>query len=968
MTDNETTSPLHEEASPEETNPCWGTVNTGLQVSLDDIKVETTRDNYTGTVNTRRHTESPSDDDSVDNDFAADGMTSTSPPSPPSSPSIAQNEGAINREKETKAIDDQRNGSLLSVERKENIDPFTTVDMTDDNRKATHEATMFESENVRQYKQNIGGMSLAQVVELAQKKERKHPNPNLGGWRKVKQLVRGIADMKRSMLIHTNRQRLEERDFHREVRPAQDIKNFMNEATVLFNLPDSNLHDVINPMIKKLIENEPAIKLEEAKRAIFTEDSCSLLTNTLQSSVMLGGGLFFEDSWLCAFASLKNLHKRHVAIGRLKRPTNLGFTCTDVRFVVLVLAPTVEKGTKNSLETAITFSTLFTDINFRVSLWEEAENEEEFLDILQSRVDELSDNRNVRNVVRRRESQNDQSNPFHQADTRKRCTFFKGIREDVKRRIRHYRSDFEDGISGGLSTVGVMVTTVVFLYFSCLLFTLSLGVLNDKNTNHHIGVRKALAGQVIAGLVCGIFGGQPLMVVATSAPLALFTKVIYMLTQEQGWDFYVAYGAIGIFSSGFIILFAVIDVSKFMKWSTRSVDEVFTVFVACTLIKEAINALLANFETNYTCLQTISTAAYDGTNISITNANDTVNITFTNTTTEGALINHAHKCLTIPCHPENSILFVLLMIGVPWIGITLFRFKRSPYLATIPRELLSNQALAISVLLWSFIATYCFKDVHLKPFPYHGDNDVFTIPEYGKLGYSGWLASTGLGLSHALMVFMEHNITGSIVNSPENKLKKGTSYHWDLLLCGLLNLVFAIFGLPMVHGIVPLSPMHVRSLAVVEERVNYGYVQTIIVRVRETRLTLIIAHVFLGVSFLLLPLPLQYIPMSVLAGVYIFIAIQSFIGNQFFERLILFITEQNAYPPSHYVRRVPQRKMHLFTFIELLELVVLCVFGISSIIYMKMVFPFLLIIFIPIRHFIIPKVIEKKYLASLDHH
>ena len=58
---------------------------------------------------------------------------------------------------------------------------------------------------------------------------------------------------------------------------------------------------------------------------------------------------------------------------------------------------------------------------------------------------------------------------------------------------------------------------------------------------------------------------------------------------------------------------------------------------------------------------------------------------------------------------------------------------------------------------------------------------------------------------------------------------------------------------------------------------------------------------------------------------------------------------QAAYPPNHYIRRVPQRKIHTFTFIQMAQLLVLCIFGFSPIPYMKMIFPVLLMFLIPIR-------------------
>jgi len=64
---------------------------------------------------------------------------------------------------------------------------------------------------------------------------------------------------------------------------------------------------------------------------------------------------------------------------------------------------------------------------------------------------------------------------------------------------------------------------------------------------------------------------------------------------------------------------------------------------------------------------------------------------------------------------------------------------------------------------------------------------------------------------------------------------------------------------------------------------------------------------------------------------------------------VYFVIFQSAYPPNHYIRRVPQRKVHLFTLTQILQLFVLCVFGFSPIPYMKMVFPILIMLLMPIR-------------------
>lgn len=59
---------------------------------------------------------------------------------------------------------------------------------------------------------------------------------------------------------------------------------------------------------------------------------------------------------------------------------------------------------------------------------------------------------------------------------------------------------------------------------------------------------------------------------------------------------------------------------------------------------------------------------------------------------------------------------------------------------------------------------------------------------------------------------------------------------------------------------------------------------------------------------------------------------------------------QTSYPPTHYIRRVPQRKIHYFTGLQVLQLLLLCAFGMSTLPYMKMIFPLIMIVMVPIRY------------------
>ncbi|VDO29146.1 unnamed protein product [Heligmosomoides polygyrus] len=90
---------------------------------------------------------------------------------------------------------------------------------------------------------------------------------------------------------------------------------------------------------------------------------------------------------------LNTVQHRHVAIARLSHPTNLGRTMQDLRFIIIVIAPSRAKGTKTALETTRTFATLFADMEIRQRLVM-AQSVEAFRSTLLSAAKELAMDQN----------------------------------------------------------------------------------------------------------------------------------------------------------------------------------------------------------------------------------------------------------------------------------------------------------------------------------------------------------------------------------------------------------------------------------------------------------------------------------------------------------------------------------------------------------------------------------------------
>ncbi|KRX57373.1 Sodium bicarbonate transporter-like protein 11, partial [Trichinella sp. T9] len=691
-------------------------------------------------------------------------------------------------------------------------------------------------------------------------------------------------EFEKMTLMYAKHEKIPMKDFGSEVRATMDIDHLLNKAVLLLDLPETSLEEIFNKIIHEMDIQEPEFTSEQVKNALFTQDAAiHILTRTVQSicTTNIAGSFDFDQTWICAICMLPTVQHRHVAITRLIHPTNLGRTMQDLRFIIIVIAPSRAKGTKTALETARTFATLFADLDIRQRLVM-AQGEEQFRQTMLMAAKELAVEQN---------QYRDRNLSLHLSDAKEkligpnRWYFGRGLKENFCRRLPLYLSDYVDGIRGP-KTVQKLLSTVVFLYFACLLPSIAFGVLNHDNTHG--------------------------------------AMVIYQISKEFDLEFFALYACVGLWCQLFLVIYAHMELSNVMKWATRSTEEIFSLFIAVAFVVEAFKAL------SNTCQMNNATASL---NFSSVKSPQTVYVK--------------------ECHRETSILYLLLMFGTLWLGLFIYNFRKTwatPYLTRAKREILADYALPMAVIVMSFTGAYCFREVKIERFHFNPRQPIGTIAAIRLLPVGAILASMGLGFCLSILFFLDQNITSAIVNNQKNKLRKGSTTHLDLLVVAILNVFLSLYGLPWMHAALPHSPLHLRALADVEERVSQGHVHEVITYVRETRLATLLSHCLIGVSaLLLLPMPLQLIPRSVLDGLFLYMAVTSLNGNEMFERILLLLTEQAAYPPTHYIRRVPQRKIHLFTICQLIQLILLCSFGLAPYPYIEMIFPVICFSFFPIR-------------------
>ncbi|KAG7991102.1 hypothetical protein I3843_02G058600 [Carya illinoinensis] len=141
------------------------------------------------------------------------------------------------------------------------------------------------------------------------------------------------------------------------------------------------------------------------------------------------------------------------------------------------------------------------------------------------------------------------------------------------------------------------------------------------------------------------------------------------------------------------------------------------------------------------------------------------------------------------------------------------------------------------------------------------------------------------------------------------------------------------------------------------------------VEVKEQRLSNLLQAIMIGGCVAAMPL-LKKIPTSVLWGYFAFMAIESLPGNQFWERiLLLFTAPSRRYKVlgeyhATFVETVPFKTIAIFTIFQTAYLL-LC-FGVTWVPNAGVLFPLMIMLLVPVRQYILPKLFKAAHLQDLD--
>ncbi len=473
--------------------------------------------------------------------------------------------------------------------------------------------------------------------------------------------------------------------------------------------------------------------------------------------------------------------------------------------------------------------------------------------------------------------------------------FLGGISDDIKRKAPHYGSDFKDGLHPSVAG------STLFLYFAALANAIAFGALTGLLTGNQIGIIEMLVVTAIGGIAFALFSGQPMTILGGTGPIVIFTGILYTTCAQLDIPFLPTYAWVGIWSGVLLLICAFTDACALMKYFTRFTDEIFAALVSIIFIVEAGKNIIDSFGPSGFGL-------------------------------------------------SSAFLSVILALGTYMMCRILKDFTKTPYLRSGFRTFVSDFGPAIAIMVMTAVALYfpVQLDVPKVPDaiePTSGRSwavDIFSLPVWVIF------ASIIPALLATILLFLDQNITVRLVNSADYKLKKGAGYHLDIAVVGLIVLVASFFGLPWIVAATVHSLNHVKSLARTTVVETPEGARDVISGVRENRVSGLMIHVMIGASIFFMDY-IGYIPMAVLFGLFLYMGFTSLGGNQFIERLMLWITDPKFYPKNHYTRNVPHHYIHKFTLVQLVCFVVLWVLKASI---LGILFPLMIAALVPIAIFL----------------
>lgn len=311
-------------------------------------------------------------------------------------------------------------------------------------------------------------------------------------------------------------------------------------------------------------------------------------------------------------------------------------------------------------------------------------------------------------------------------------------------------------------------------------------------TKGNIGISETLLATCFVGIVFHIFCGQPLVIVGTTGPFILFDKALYEFCLSKSLDFLNVRVFVGVWMMIISLIVSAFEGSTYVRFFTRFTQEIFSALITLIYLYSTFNKTIAVYFKNP--LMDIEDYA--------TTYNTTEDVM------KKSMVNQ----------PNTALFCTLMTLGTFMLAYNLKIFRNSHFLGRTSRRALGDFGVPISIAIFVVIANISQVRTEKLRVP-DGIEPTLPRPWLAPLWKDEnpiWLPLACIvpGFLVYILAFMETHISELILDKPERKLKKGSGFHWDIVLLCILNVGCGLFGMPWHCAAAVRSVAHISAVTV----------------------------------------------------------------------------------------------------------------------------------------------------------
>lgn len=445
-----------------------------------------------------------------------------------------------------------------------------------------------------------------------------------------------------------------------------------------------------------------------------------------------------------------------------------------------------------------------------------------------------------------------------------RMTPGQGIISDIKRRWPSYAADWLDAFRDK-STMVRCASTTIWIATTTFIPALALGLSMQSQSSRRMTHVDFLLSEALSNVAWTLIGGQSLLILRVTGPTKTFLTILTYWADALPVDFVRFSSLVSIYAGIMVMLFATFNGAELALAINRFTSENLALFISVTFVFAGFDAI-------------------------------------------------ATMKAKIGDDDAKFLKYFILHLGTVILAFKILEFRKSASVRKTVRLIVADFAPLMAVTAITGLS-YAFPNVAVDRVNAAAEH-LPRWPTAVDLALSAQHCALALvpALMFAVQIILETNICAMLVARPENKLRKGTAFNWDMFLIGGFTVATACFGLPPSVPALPHSHLHAKLLGNSVESKRHGIIRSRVHGATETRVTNFAAHVITFIVVVCFRSTFGHIPIASLSGFLVYMGLASLGANQLVRRLPGF----GSIVPTKFLRRVPKRIIYAYTAVQLL--------------------------------------------------